>query len=84
MAKEVNLPAEYRPLSMWEYLGYSILYSIPVLGLVCIIIFSLDNKNINRRNYSRSFLLTLLIGIVLIGILVATGAIAAIANHIAQ
>lgn len=50
-----NLPSEYRPLSPWAYFGYSILFTIPLLGFLLLIIFSFDNSNINRRNYARSF-----------------------------
>lgn len=58
---EQNIPQEYKLLSPWAYFGYNILFSIPLVGIICIIIFALDNNNINRRNYARSFLLTMLI-----------------------
>ena len=56
---------EYRPLSAWGYIGYNLLFSIPIVGFVLIIVFALDNNYIARRNYSRSYLIVMLIGIIL-------------------
>ena len=50
-----NIPNNYKPLSPWAYFGYSIIFSIPFIGLILLIVFSLDNSNINRRNYARSY-----------------------------
>ena len=52
-----KIPVEYRPLSALQYLGYGLLFNIPVIGFIFLIIFSLSNININRRNYARSFLI---------------------------
>ena len=82
MAKETNLPDEYRPLSMWEYFGYSLLYSIPFVGWVFMVIFALSDKNINRRNYTRSFFVTFIIGIILIITLITSGVIVSIPENI--
>lgn len=47
---------KYRPLSPWEYFELSLLFNIPIIGLVFLIINSIDGMgNINRRNYARSF-----------------------------
>lgn len=61
----VNIPNEYRPLSPWGYIGYNILFNIPIVGLVLLIVFALDNNYIARRNYSRSYLIVMLIGILI-------------------
>ena len=46
---------EYKPIGMWGYLGYEILFSLPVVGIVFLLIFSLGGtKNINLRKYKRS------------------------------
>ena len=37
---ENNIPAEYKPISMWGYFGYEILFSIPLIGLICLIVFA--------------------------------------------
>ena len=52
---------KYRPLSPWAYLGYGILFAIPVVGWVLLIVFSLTDGNINRRNFARSYFCALLI-----------------------
>ena len=59
--KTNNLPEEYRPLSPWAYFGYHILYNIPIVGWIFAIIFALDNSNINRRNFTRSFFIVYLV-----------------------
>ena len=49
-----NIPAEYRPISMWGYFGYQLLFSIPVVGFIMLIICSFS-RNINKRNFARSY-----------------------------
>lgn len=75
-----NLPAQYRPLNAWAYFGYSLLFSIPVVGLVLLIVFSFNRGNINRRSFARSYFCGLIIALavvlVLFIILLATGATA--------
>ena len=44
-----------RPLSPWAYLGYEILFAIPVVGWICLIVCALSQGNINRRNFARSY-----------------------------
>ena len=50
-----NIPSKYKPISAWGYFGYNILFSIPLVGFICLIVFSFDSSNINRRSYARSF-----------------------------
>ena len=61
----------FRPLSPWAYFGYSFLFAIPVVGLVLLIVFSLSDSNINRRNFARSFF----VGLVIVLIIVAAAAL---------
>lgn len=49
-----KIPVEYTPISMWGYFGYSILFSIPVVGWIFLVIFALTASNINLRNFARS------------------------------
>lgn len=74
------VPTEYAPLSPWAYFGYEILFAIPLVGLICLIIFSFNNSNINRRNFARSFFCVYVIAIIIIVIVVvvAGGSLAAI------
>lgn len=66
-------PKEYKPLSPWAYWGLSLLYTVPVVGLVFMIVFSFNKNNIHRRNFTRSYWINLLIAVVLIGVLLAIG-----------
>lgn len=75
-AQEISLlPPKYRPLGMWGYFGYSILFAIPVVGLVCAIVFSFSDANIARRNFARSYFCLLIIGVVICIVAVAVGAV---------
>ncbi|MBR1842739.1 MAG: hypothetical protein IJ788_05620 [Oscillospiraceae bacterium] len=61
-----SLPENLRPLSPWAYIGYGILMGIPLVGFICMLVFSFSSSgNINRRNYARSFLYLMIIGVVL-------------------
>lgn len=50
-----NGPDVFKPLSPWTYFGLSILFSLPVVGFIFLIIFSVSDANINRRNFARSY-----------------------------
>lgn len=56
---------QFRPVSAWGYVGYTILFCIPVLGFILLIVFALSSKNINRRNFARSYFCMLLIAVIL-------------------
>lgn len=56
MESNENIPSQYRPLSPWAYLGYNLLFVLPIIGFIFLIIFAFDNSNLNRRNYSRSLI----------------------------
>ncbi len=67
-----NIPDEYKPISMWGYFGYEILFSIPVIGFILLIIFSFGGtKNINLRNFARSYFCFLII-IIIFGAIIFT------------
>ncbi|MCR5485652.1 MAG: zinc ribbon domain-containing protein [Clostridiales bacterium] len=72
------LSSEYKPISAWGYFGYSILFSLPLAGFILLLVFSFGGaKNYNLRNYARSFLIRLLLGIILLAaatvVLIALG-----------
>ena len=57
-----NIPEEYRPISMWGYFGYQLLFAIPLVGFVLIIVFSFGaTPNQNLRNFARSYFCLLII-----------------------
>ena len=62
-----ELPEEYKPLSMWQYFLYQILFSIPIIGFIFLILIAFGvGKNINLRNFARSYFCSLIIIIILI------------------
>jgi len=65
-----SVPSEYKPITAWGYVGYTILYSIPLLGTIILIVNAIGANNINVRNYSRSFFCTLLLAIIAIIVLI--------------
>ena len=76
MKKTYNVPAEYTPISMWGYFGYSILFSIPVVGFIFICVFALGGtKNVNKKNYARSYFCTLILALIIIGLIVLVAAL---------
>ncbi len=79
---ENNIPSEYKPISMWGYFGYEILFSLPIVGFICLIIMSFVPSNKNLKNFARSyfclFILSLVLTIVLVAIALATGAISSL------
>ena len=80
---DYNIPDEYRPISMWGYFGYSILFAIPIVGLVLIIVFSLGGtRNINVRNYARSYFCWLIIAIIILAISFAFGGAAFVSEYL--
>lgn len=82
---DYNIPEEYRPISMWGYFGYSILFAIPIVGIVLIIVFSLGGtRNINVRNYARSYFCWLIIAVILFAIAFAFGGAAIITEALRE
>ena len=72
-----SVPEKYRPISMWGYFGLQILFSIPVVGTIVLIIFALGGtRNINKRNFARSYFCFLVILVIIMAIAVATGLVA--------
>lgn len=71
--QNVQIPPQYKPLSPWAYLGYDLLFSIPLVGFILLIVFSFSDENINRRNYARSFFCVLLIAVILFVIILVLG-----------
>ncbi len=75
-------PERFRPLSAWAYFGYTILFSIPLVGLICLIIFSLSDANINRRNFARSFFCALVLMLIISAILGGLGILGSVLSYI--
>ncbi|MBR3439280.1 MAG: hypothetical protein IKH13_07240 [Clostridia bacterium] len=56
---------KYKLLSPWAYVGYNLLFAIPVIGFILLLVFCFSDGNLNRRNYARSFFCSLVIGLII-------------------
>lgn len=66
-AANVNYSFDYSestPISSWGYVGYSVLWSIPMLGWLIWFFSCFSKKNRNVRNYARSYVCTFLLAII--------------------
>ena len=69
-----GVPEKYRPISMWGYFGLEILFSIPVIGFIFLVVFALGGtKNVNKKNFARSYFCFVIIFVIILAILTATG-----------
>ena len=80
-----NVPSEYKPISMWGYFGYELLFGIPVIGFIILLVFAFGGSgNINVKNFARSkfcyVILLFVIFVVLAAVGMATGAAQSIAD----
>ena len=57
---------KFRPLSPWAYVGYSLLFSVPLIGFILLIVFAFSDKNVNRRSYARSWFCAALLAALLL------------------
>lgn len=61
-----SIPPEYKPLGAWAYFLYSLLFSIPLVGFICLLVFACGGTpNINLRNFARSYFCGLLVVVIL-------------------
>ena len=52
---------------MWGYFGYELLFAIPIVGFILTIVFSFGGtKNINLRNFARSYFCYLIVALIII------------------
>ena len=70
-----DLPPEFRPLGAWAYVGWGILFSLPIAGFILVIVFSCVSGNINRKRFARSYLCWWLIAAIIIAILFIAGVV---------
>ena len=66
---------QYSPLSPWAYFGLQILFSIPIIGFIFLIVFSISKGNINRRNYARSYWCVYILAAIIVGIIFLVAAL---------
>ena len=56
--------SKYAPISTGAYIGFSLLFSLPLIGPIICIIMSFTAKRVNLRNYARAMLIFLIIGLI--------------------
>ena len=62
----LECPPNCKPIRPMGYIILNILYMIPVIGLIFILAHSASYKNLNRRNYARSYLIAIFLIILII------------------
>lgn len=80
---EATLPQKYKPLKPITYLGLLSLFSLPMVGLIFAVVFSVNDNNINRRNFARMHLYSLAVALILLIVLLLAGGVG-ILNAIAD
>lgn len=67
-----SIPPEYKPISMWGYFGYELLFSIPCIGFILLLVFAFGGtQNVNLKNFARSYFCFLVVIVVLFFFLTA-------------
>lgn len=56
----------YKPISSWGYVGYSVLYAIPVLGWIIWLYNALFASNKNVKNHARSLFCGFIVALVVL------------------
>lgn len=68
------IPNEYKPISAWGYFGYEILFAIPLVGFILLLVFALGGtRNINLKNFARSYFCMYVIIFIIALIIIALG-----------
>ena len=66
---ENNIPEEYKPISMWGYFGYELLFAIPLVGFIVLLVFAFGGtRNKNLKNFARSYFCALIVAVIIIAI----------------
>lgn len=61
---EPSRGGKYAVMSTGSYIGHSVLFAVPIVGWIICVITAFAAGNLNKRNYARSVLIFLIIGIV--------------------
>ena len=81
MSEYNNIPESYKPISMWGYFGYQILFNIPLIGFIILLVFAFGGSgNVNVKNFARSqfcvFILFLLLALIIVAFAALGGGLA--------
>lgn len=73
-----EIPEEYKPMSPWAFMGWRILFMIPVVGFVLLIVMSFAPRNKSLKNFTRSYWCMILIGLITAVIAVVIAVVAGV------
>ena len=79
-----DVPDDLQPMSPWKYFGLNILYAIPLIGFIFLLCHAIGSRNINKRNYARSFFCILVVVLVIFVIFYFSGAVKGIITSLAE
>lgn len=61
-----RIPDEYKPISAWGYVGWDLLFAIPLVGFILLIVFAAGaTGNINLKKYAQSKFCALLLAVII-------------------
>lgn len=64
---------QYQPISPIGYIGYQLLFSIPLVGWIILVCMAIGASNVNVRNFARSYFVIFVIALVLYVLLMVLG-----------
>ena len=79
-----DVPDDLQPMSPWKYFGLNILYAIPLIGFIFLLCHAIGSRNINKRNYARSFFCILVVVLVIFVVFYFSGAVKDIVTSLAE
>ena len=68
--QQTVIPDNYKPISPIGYVGYMVLFSIPLIGFIMLLVFAFGGSNKNVKNYARGTLILMII-IVVVSVLLS-------------
>ena len=81
-SNQINIPESYKPISMWGYFGYELLFSIPCVGFILLLVFAFGGtQNVNLKNFARSYFCIYILFLIILGILMLFGILGASAYY---
>ena len=71
---EDMLPHELKPVSAGEFFGYSLLFSIPLVGFIMLFVVAFgSNYKKSLRNYAKLYLILMLVGVAISVVIMLIG-----------
>ena len=69
------IPASHKPIRAWGYVGYRILFNIPVIGWLIWLFKALGAKNKNVKNFARSYFCEVVLALIVAVVLALAGVV---------